>query len=117
MSNNPVRKGILQAEQNTPFMNFVYFEMMVISIGAGLYYSNWAVGIGVLFLFLIITLVKVLRAIFAFAIACACTVIAYFLTQELSTIEMVSICAVVWLMMFGIHYIGMQTAAEAADAE
>lgn len=117
MSDNQVRKGNLQSAQNTPFMNFVYFEMIVISIGAGLYFSNWAVGIGVLFLFIIITLVKVLRALFAIAIASACTVIAYFASQDLSTIEMVSICAVVWLIVFGLHYIGMQTASEAADAE
>lgn len=117
MSDNQVRKGILQSLQNLPSMIFVYFEMAVISIGAGLYFSNWAVGIGVYTLFFIITLSKVLRALFAIAIASAYTVIAYSASQDLSTIEMVFICAFVWLSAFGIHVGGMQTAAEAADAE
>jgi hypothetical protein len=117
MSDNQVRKGNLQSAQNTPFMNFIYFETGVVSIGAGVYFSNWAIGIGVFFLFAIIVLVRVLRVLFSVTIASACTVLAYFVSQDLSTIEVISICTFVWLVVFGIHLIGMQTAAEAADSD
>lgn len=109
MSGRDVSTGVIAAKDREVYQNFVIFEMFVISVGLGIYYQSWAVGIGASVALIVVSSIEFLRQIYAIAVASICTYVAYLMTAEQPIIEVIAICGLVWLIIFGLHYFGMRT--------
>ena len=79
-----VRAGITQAKFNEDAWNFLGFELVIVSIFAGIYYSSWYIFAGVLLSLFVVLLIKPLAIILVIVLSGIWAFLGYQLASILS---------------------------------